>query len=296
MIKGPFSYSGNKTRIYNAYLKPVLRKYNKVHEPFVGSGVCMYNSNGGGMSTDVDPAVVAMHQALQDTELPNKMQACYDTYFKSGHNKESYNTLREAFNKDWLLNGVTSENVHQLYVLSQIAFNSLIRFSKNGFNASFGEKPLDVDRLKLHVELYKEKDIQVTLSQYNTIDKSKVDKDNDIIYLDPPYIASKFQYGGWVKNDELELLKFITNLDKEGYKFILSNTFSHKGVINNDLIEWSKNFNAYLIDMSYNAWSSRVTGVEREDATVEVLITNIGDAFKDLPDANAGKLSTTELF
>ena len=30
-----------------------------------------------------------------------------------------------------------------------------------------------------------------------------VNKHKDIIYLDPPYIASKFQYGGWDVNDEI---------------------------------------------------------------------------------------------
>lgn len=296
MIKGPFSYSGNKTRIYKAYLRPIMQKYNRVHEPFVGSGVCMYNANNGGMSTDVDPAVVAMHQALQDQGLPGKMQACYNEYFKLGHTKESYNTLREAFNKDWLLNGVTPENVHQLYVLSQIAFNSLIRFSKNGFNVPFGEKPLDVGRIKQHVELYKAKDIQVTLSHYNTINLSEVDKDRDIIYLDPPYIASKFQYSGWTLQDEKELLQFITELDRLGYKWILSNTFYHKGEMNKALVDWSKNYFAYLIDMSYNAWAARVTSVEREDETVEVIITNLKDGFDGLANANAPQLKTSELF
>ena len=296
MSKGPFSYSGNKTRIYNAYLKPIMKKYDRVHEPFVGSGVCMYNANNGGMSTDVDPAVVAMHNALSDRELPNKMQACYDQYFTTGHNKESYNTLRDNFNADWKQNGITPENVHQLYVLSQIAFNSLIRFSKNGFNVPFGEKPLDVKRIEQHCKLWSEKNIQVTLSEYNTINLSSVDKQRDIIYLDPPYIASKFQYGGWTKQNEKELLQFVTELDRDGYNFILSNTFSHKGEINTALIDWAKDYNAYLIDMSYNAWSARVTSVEREDQTVEVLITNLEDGFEGLANANAPKMKTSELF
>jgi len=296
MIKGPFSYSGNKTRIYNAYLKPVLRKFNRVHEPFVGSGVCLYNSLNGGMATDLDPAVVALHNALADETLPDKMLSCYNEYFATGHTSENYLALRSVFNKDWKVNGFTSENIHQLYVLSQIAFNSLIRFSGSGFNVPFGEKPLDVERIRLHCKLFKEKDIQVILSHYNTIDLSSVDKLNDIIYLDPPYIASKFQYGGWTKDDELELLDFIRRLGVQGYKFILSNTFSHKGQVNNDLIEWSKNYNAYVIDMSYNAWAARVSSVEREDETIEVLITNLNDGFDDLVDAHAKKLKTEKLF
>lgn len=296
MFKGPFSYSGNKTRIYNAYLKPIMQKYDRVHEPFVGSGVCMYNANGGGMASDVDPAVVALHNALADSELPDKMQECYNEYFATGHTKESYDALRLAFNKSWNTDGITPNNVHQLYVLAQTSFNSLIRFSKNGFNVPFGEKPLDTERIRQHCKLWSEKNIQVTLSEYNNIDLTSVDKSRDIIYFDPPYIASKFQYGGWTKEDEIELLKFLQRLDEDGYNFILSNTFSHKGEMNLALIDWSKNYNAYLIDMSYNAWAARVSSVEREDQTVEVLVTNLEDGFNGLANANAPKMKTIELF
>ena len=52
--KGAFSYSGNKYKIWKKYFSDVFSKYNKIHEPFCGSGVCLYNSNKGGIGIDID--------------------------------------------------------------------------------------------------------------------------------------------------------------------------------------------------------------------------------------------------
>ena len=48
--------------------------------------------------------------------------------------------------------------------------------------------------------------------------------------------------------------------------------------------------------MSYNAWASRVSSVEREDSTVEVIVTNIESSFSDLPNAHAPASIVNNLF
>lgn len=298
VIKGPFSYSGNKYRIWNKYLKNVMKHYEKIHEPFVGSGVCMYNSNLGGNSIDIDLNVVALHNALKDPNLVSKIEECYNSYFLGTSNmKQSFLKLRNDFNELYLINNYTdSSNVHMLYVLIQLSFNSLLRFGPNGYNVPYGEKLFDLDRIKLHSNISLKKSIYVEHGTYRDLDLSKINKQNDLIYFDPPYIASKFQYGGWNKENELDLLNYIDELNELGYFFILSNTFSHRGVDNNELINWSKTYNTRLIEMTYNAWSARVSGVQKEENTVEVLITNINDVFGELTDAHNAKTIVNNLF
>jgi len=46
-IKGPFSYSGNKYKIYKAHLKPIFDEFDQVIEPFAGSAPLLYNAKGG---------------------------------------------------------------------------------------------------------------------------------------------------------------------------------------------------------------------------------------------------------
>jgi len=297
MIKGPFSYSGNKYRIWNKYLKPVMHKYQCVHEPFIGSGVCIYNSNGGGQGRDINPHVVVLHNVLKDPGLMDRVLSTYAEYFPEGCNaKDSYNKLRDDLNVLYMQHGLNNENAHMLYILIQMSFNSLFRFSSKGFNAAYVEKPFDPGRIEQHIKIAQDKNIDVVYGSYETLDLSKVDKQKDIIYFDPPYVASKFQYGGWTDQDEHTLLAYITMLDKEGYSFILSNTFAHRGETNDYLIEWSKAFNTYLIDMSYNAWAARVKAVEREDTTVEVIVTNINGAFPELVNAHDTKYKTDPIF
>jgi DNA adenine methylase len=287
MIKGPFSYSGNKWRIWNGYLSQVLTKYDKIHEPFLGSGVCLYNSKLGGTGIDIDPAVVALHNSLLDSNLVEKIESTWIKYFGDGlGDKDSFLKLRADFNEEWKVVGLTVDNIASLWILTQLAFNSLLRFGPNGYNVPYGEKRFDLDRIKEHAKIRRDLDIRIKLGSFQDLDLNSISKERDIIYLDPPYVASKFQYGGWNKENEIQLLEWISELNNQGFKFILSNTFLHRGETNDDLIEWAKNFNTYFIKMSYNAWASRVKAVEKETGTVEVIITNLDGEFKTLEMAN----------
>ena len=274
LIKGPFSYSGNKFRIYSKYLETIMSQFERIHEPFIGSGVCLYNSNKGGQGIDIDKNVVELHNSLFDDTLVEKIKDTWNKYFPNGRNKDSYMNLRNDFNKSYVKVGTCSDNVHMLHLLIQLSFNSLLRFSKNGYNVPFGMKEVDFNRIKTHQNIVKMKDISVSCGKYNDLNLSNIDKDKDLIYLDPPYIASKFQYGGWEKDDEILLLEYIDKLNEDGYKFILSNTFSHRKVINQNLIDWSSKYYVKNISMSYNSWAAIVSTVDIEKDTNEVIISN----------------------
>ena len=273
-IKGPFSYSGNKYKIYKSHLSNLMYKFDRVHEPFLGSGVCIYNSNNGGIGIDKDENVIALHNSLFDDNLIDKIKETYKNYFPKGRDKDCYMNLRKDFNKSYLKNKTGQENAHMLHLLVQLSFNSLLRFSKNGFNVPFGMKEVDITRIENHQKVLKSKNIEFKCGSYREIDLSKIDATKDVIYLDPPYIASKYQYGGWNKKDELELLDFLDMINLKGYKFILSNTFIHRKVVNEDLVEWSKKYKVKSINMSYNSWAAAVASVKSENDTQEVIITN----------------------
>lgn len=272
-IKGPFSYSGNKYRIWNKHLKETFDKFSKIHEPFLGSGTCLYNSNNGGIGIDIDNNVTELHKSMGDDTLLDNIKSVYSEYFPNGRNKESYLRLRSEFNKSWVKDGTNSNNVHILHLLVQLSFNSLLRFSKNGYNVPFGMKEIDLDRIKNHQKIYKEKHIDIIYGNYYDLDLEMVDKERDLIYFDPPYIASKYQYGGWNSENEIELLRYIDKLSQMGYKFVLSNTTLHRGVTNKPLIEWGDKYNVKSLNMSYNSWAV-VKGVKNEKDTLEVIISN----------------------
>ncbi len=273
-IKGPFSYSGNKYKIMKAHLANTIKLANKIHEPFLGSGVCMYNSNSGGIGIDADTNVVALHNSLKSEGLTDRVQQCLYEYFPEGRNEEAYLKLRKDFNEDWKKNGTNDNNAHMLHLLIQLGFNSLLRFSKNGYNVPFGRKEADIERIRLHQKIVEKLELNFIHGSYSDLLLDNVDKENDIIYLDPPYLASKFTYGGWNEPDEKALLEWIDSLNKDGYKFILSNTLSHRGVKNQRLIDWCEKYNTKPIDKKYNAWAAAVGSVSYENNTSEVIVSN----------------------
>lgn len=73
IIKGLFSYSGNKYKIYKSHLIDIIKKFDKVHEIFLGSGVCLYNSNRGGIGIDIDSNIISLHNSLFDENLIPKI-------------------------------------------------------------------------------------------------------------------------------------------------------------------------------------------------------------------------------
>lgn len=272
--KGPFSYSGNKYKIMKAHLAKTIASAGKIHEPFLGSGVCLYNSNLGGTGIDADANVIVLHRSLKSEGLADRVQDCLDEYFPEGRNEEAYLRLRKDFNDDWKTNGTTDVNAHMLHLLVQLGFNSLLRFSKNGYNVPFGRKEVDVARIRHHQEIANRLDMEFVSGTYSDLDLSKVDMEKDIVYLDPPYLASKFTYGGWNEPEEIKLLEWIDSLDEKGYRFILSNTLSHRGVKNQRLTDWCSKHRVRPIDKKYNAWAAAVGSVEYEANTAEVIISN----------------------
>lgn len=197
----------------------------------------------------------------------------YHSRFPNGRTKEGFYKLREEFNTSWKKFGTCPENEHLLHLLIQLSFNSLLRFSKTGFNTPYGRKEVDLERIKMHSEIAIEKGLEFIHGDYKKIPLDW-DPKNTLIYFDPPYAASKFKYGGWNKNDEISLLQFIDKCGEMGYHWVLSNTFSHRGEENPELFEWSKKYNVTHIGMSYNSWSAAVSSVKKELFTDEVIVSN----------------------
>ena len=101
----------------------------------------------------------------------------------------------------------------------------------------------------------------------------------DLVYCDPPYLITTGSYNDgkrgfkdWTIKEELELLSLLDELNKQGIYFALSNVFTHKGLTNDNLIEWSKKYNVNFIDKSYANCSYHFKN--RATKTIEVLVTN----------------------
>src|SRR5699024_5820187 len=80
-------------------------------------------------------------------------------------------------------------------------------------------------------------------------------QENDFVYADPPYrisTASCNENGGWSLKDDLDLFNYLDRVNEVGAKFALSNVSTHKGQTNEELLEWSKNYNLNVLNANYN--------------------------------------------
>lgn len=274
LIKGPFSYSGNKYKIFDKHLRQVVSEFDNVIELFAGSAPLVYNSKITGLAVDIEQSVIFLHQTLSDDSIVRKIRETYQEFFPNGRNAEGYYRLREYFNSIFLVEGFTKKISPHFHLLIQLSFNSLLRFGPNGYNVPFGRKNVDFERIEKHSELYRTKKLEFINGSYSNVDITKFDKEKTLLYFDPPYVASKYHYGGWNTENEIELLEYVDTKSTEGWKFILSNTFYHRGQSNDILKSWAEKYNVKFIDKKYNSWAASVQGVQNENDTIEVLISN----------------------
>ncbi len=194
----------------------------------------------------------------------------------SRYNKVPFLRLRQDYNNS------PRNNQHyiMLYALIVFGFNNQMRFNVHGkYNLPVGKRDFNdvlrrkleifVDKLKAQKPLVQNKDFR----QFNI---EQLDSQS-LVYLDPPYLISTATYnegGGWTERDEIDLLRFMDELNARGIKFVLSNMLEHKGRKNQLLIDWVglRNLQVVNINMDYSNSNYQVEGKSTE--TTEVLIKN----------------------
>lgn len=126
-----------------------------------------------------------------------------------------------------------------------------------------------------YIKLIQNKKIEFISKDFNDFNITQL-KENDFVYLDPPYYLSIAPYNNsWNLEKEKELLLFLDKLNKRNIKFALSNVIFHKNKEHSLLIEWSKKYNVHYLNYDYSAtWAHKKLKKNKKTKTIEVLITN----------------------
>jgi adenine-specific DNA-methyltransferase len=117
----------------------------------------------------------------------------------------------------------------------------------------------------------KTKKIELYNLSYDKINIEEFDVDT-LFYFDPPYFITNAAYNdgkrgfvGWDSDEETKLLEYIYNINKKGYRFILSNVIFHNDKVNHILLEWVKTHGFNI---------KEINGVGSKNRRNEVLIYN----------------------
>lgn len=208
-------WSGSKRSQANI-IKSYVPSFNTYYEPFIGGGSILYALHPQkAICGDIYEPLINLWN-----EIKNNPQQVADEYKKrwlklQDLGEDFYYQIRKQFNQ--------SHSIYDFLFLSRTCTNGLIRFNKKGeFNTSFhfSRKAINPSTLENIINDWS-KQLQNTVFingdyEYTT---SNI-KENDFVYLDPPYANTKGMYFGTI--DYNKFFTFLETLNKKNVKFILS--------------------------------------------------------------------------
>lgn len=293
--KSPLNYTGGKTKLLPQITSLFPKKINTFVDLFCGGGnvgvnilsertiyndlnkdvikLIDYFKNNDFETIDTQVSKIISGYALSDSEAYGyEYYGCNSSDGLGKYNKIAFQKLRKDFNDG------NRDNLAMLFTLIIYGFNNQIRFNSKGeYNLPVGKR--DYNRstrynLASFCRDLAAQDSVILNTDFRNFDISTLGND-DMIYCDPPYLITAATYNekdGWNKNDEKDLLDFLTRVDRQNIKFALSNVIEHKGQHNDLLDNWSKQYNVHNLNFSYN--NSNYHSTASNHKTQEVLITN----------------------
>lgn len=288
MISSPLNYTGNKFKLLKQLI-PYLEKTENLVDVFAGSGLVALNSYSKNIvlndnnkitidllnyfkNNNSDFIIKEMDKIIKKYGFTDSYRKGLHFYYEEKHeglsrfNKEPYNNLKDDYNDN--------PSTIKLFALIIYGFNHYIRFNSQGiFNVPVGKVDYSGSLRKKTTEYcqaFKQKNVIITKKDFR--DNSLYADKEAMYYFDPPYLITQAPYNAsWTELDEKDLLDKLEKLDKEGYKFALSNVIESNGQTNELLKKWAKNYNVIYLNRKYLNSNYR-----KKNITIakEVLITN----------------------
>jgi len=276
MIKSPMNYIGGKYKLLPQILPLFPKEIGTFVDLFSGGLDVSLNINAKNIiCNDINHYVIGLFQYLQGQSIEEIICNIHDMIDKYGltkENSEGYYALRSEYNR--------SHSPLHLFLLICYGFNHQIRFNNLGeFNNPFGK-----DRSSYNVQTERNLKLmheRLKYMHFHTGNFRDFDVNflhsGDFLYADPPYLISCGSYNdgrrgfeGWSEDDDKALYRKMDVLNERGVCFALSNVTRHKGIENDTLIKWARDYNVHLIKASYANSNYQA----RKSDTIEVLITN----------------------
>ncbi|MEG0034905.1 MAG: Dam family site-specific DNA-(adenine-N6)-methyltransferase [Erysipelotrichaceae bacterium] len=298
-IRSPLFYVGDKYKIMPQLNELFPANIDKYFDVFCGGGSASINVSAKSyFMNDVDKKIIELHKLLQknsvdmksfindmyikidkyglslsekgtNSELERLKTQYIKTYFAK-HNKQAYLKVRDDYNDN-------QSNTDLLYLLLIYGFNHMIRFNKIGkFNLPVGNVDWNKNvslALENYATWYNGNCVNLSSGcDFEKFVREQKLEENDFLYFDPPYLITFSDYNKlWNENEERRLYLLLDDLHNLGIKWGLSNMTTHKGKVNEILLEWMKKYKVYNIKSNY---------ISRFDNTMkkyskEIYITNM---------------------
>ena len=234
MLKPIVKWAGGKTRLYKELIEFIPDNFNNYHEPFLGGGATLFNLANEDLLekeiyiNDINEDLINLYLVVRDNleellELTRQTRIDNKTYLEirswdRDPNYDKLDPIKKAF---------------RFIYLNKTCFNGLYRHNSSGkFNVPFGNYKkvtiLDITYIYAIRDFLK----KCTITNVNFMDTLKNVKENDLVYLDPPYhpISTTSSFTSYWKDNfkekEQHLVKeYFEEAKKIKAHVILSNSY-----------------------------------------------------------------------
>jgi DNA adenine methylase len=277
-VKSPLNYIGGKYGLLGNILSILPDNINRFCDLFCGGLNVGINVNANTIyANDQITYIMQLYEIFKTANIDSILSyidSMVSEYALSDTNADGYNRFREEYNR--------TRKPLDLFILLCYSFNNQIRFNSNhDFNMPFGMRTWN-DSIKYNLirfcKLLNSKNFILSSLDFRSFDFSSFES-NDVVYCDPPYLLTvgtyndgKRGFNGWAEKDDIDLMNLLDALNSKGIKFILSNVLEHHWKKNDNLIEWSKQYNIIYVDKDYSNCNYQVK--DEVSKTREVLILN----------------------
>lgn len=226
---------GGKSNMITTIINNFPKEMDNYHEPFVGGGsilfALLYCINGNIIkvkhnvyASDSNEALIYVYKNIQSNydELYRHLKVIINEFKKNKDKQNYYYHIRKKYNE--LLDKKSLLASAYFIFLNKTCFRGLHRVNRHGgFNAAYGHySNPEIINLKHLFEIHLL--IQRVIFDVKDFSKSlKEVKDNDFVYLDPPYVSNfdKYTNVGFNNDNHKQLFDICKSLKA---KFIMSNS------------------------------------------------------------------------
>jgi len=239
-------------------------------EPFLGSGVVAFNIRPErAILADTNEHIIKLYTQIQTKIITPSLvkQTLHDMgECLSKNGEDYYYEIRKRFNKE--------KNSLDFLFLNRSCFNGLMRFNSKGeFNVPFGKKLHRFSRAYITKITNQIRNVQLIILERDwtfvcqdwkvTLEEAK---ENDFVYLDPPYIGRHTDYfNSWTMDEAIELSKKTQQLP---CKYALSMWLENKYRTNTYINEFWNTHNMFTKSHFYHVGSTE----NLRNSVVEALV------------------------
>lgn len=294
--RSPLFYVGDKYKLIDELKTFFPQSIRFFVEPFVGGGSAFMNVEAQNyILNDINTHVIQLHRLLCDNannsdtfitdlferandyglscsfrqdDIPDSLKLKYPKTYFAEFNREGYNQMRSDYNTS------THRDPKILYLLLIYGFNRMLRFNAhNNFNIPVGNVDFNqnvIDALNNYFEIVRQRNIHWSSIDFRQLLKRLNLNNDDLVYLDPPYLITFSEYNKlWNTDTESDLLSILDQLNAKGIRFAISNVTHYKGRVNELFLFWAQKYNIHNVHSNY---------ISYHDNTIkkfnEVLVTN----------------------